>query len=43
MNNKNNPKPIFSTNSGALDIRLEKIGVREFDLRDRYHLALAIT
>jgi len=41
--NKNTAKQILSGSSGGLGVRLEKIGVREFDLRDPYHLALSIT
>jgi inward rectifier potassium channel len=42
-NNKNIVKAMAPTATGTSALRLEKIGVREFDLNDPYHLALAIT
>jgi hypothetical protein len=42
-NNKNIVKAMAPTATGTSALRLEKIRVREFDLNDPYHLALAIT
>jgi inward rectifier potassium channel len=42
-NNKTIVKAMAPTATGTSALRLEKIGVREFDLNDPYHLALAIT
>ena len=40
---KNTAKAMLPTATGTSALRLEKVGVREFDLTDPYHLALTMT
>jgi inward rectifier potassium channel len=40
---KSSVKPLTHSTSGAATLQLEKVGVREFDFKDPYHLALTMS